>query len=167
MIYHSSMSLTKHKALEAQRERIKQLKLRNEILATKKEETLWKWFSYYVRLKDCVDGGFGECISCGKYIYFKDGDAGHYIPQKNHYSVLYDEMNVHLQCVSCNQHGSGEVAKYRIRIIEKYGLEAVEDLERRSKIITKRMPLWEVQEKSAKYRQLAKDEAFRNGVEIK
>lgn len=156
--------LSKHEKLK--RERIKELQLRNEIVASRREKTLWKWFSLYIRLRDCESNGFAKCITSGKYIYFREMDAGHYIPQKNNYGVMYDERNVHAQSKNDNCYGHGEVEKYRVALVDKYGLDEVEDLEEKSKKISKRMPLWEVEAKSAEYRIKAKELAFLQGVEI-
>jgi len=136
-------------------------------MACKREKTLWKWFSLYIRLRDCVDYGFANCITCGKAYGYKEMDAGHYIPQKNNYNTVYEETNVHAQCKSCNDYGHGEVAKYKEAIIEKYGIEELARLEDLAKMPAKKMLLCDVEAKSAYYRQKAKDEAYRNGIEIK
>lgn len=148
------------------RERAKNLKIRNEIMASRREKTLWKWFSLYIRLRDSIDNGFARCITCGKPHYYREMDAGHYIPQKNNYGTLYNEKNVHAQCKNCNQYGHGEVEKYHDAIVEKYGAYEVEELHKLAKQPSNRMLLAEVEAKSAYYRQKAKDEAYLQGVEL-
>ena len=136
----------------------------NEAKADKREATLWKWFSLFVRLRDCVEGthGFARCISCGKAQHYKDMDAGHYISRRWK-PTKYDERNVHAQCVHCNRDLSGNVEEYSIKL----GVELSEELKAKSKEPAKKMVLWEVESKISEYRQKAKDEAYRVGVEIK
>jgi hypothetical protein len=35
--------------------RVKQRNMINDISSTKREKTLWKWFSYYIRLRDAPE----------------------------------------------------------------------------------------------------------------
>ena len=85
-------------------------------------------FQKLVRLKARDKHGICECITCGKRQPWQEMDSGHYIPRTNKATAL-DERNVSVQCVFCNRHGSGELAKYREALIAKYGIEAVEELE--------------------------------------
>lgn len=92
-------------------------------------------FSLYVRRRDC-GGGQGRCITCGKAITWDKCDAGHYIPRA-HLSTRWNEINVHAQCVACNRLHDGMEDKYREALIQRYGLSAVETLERRKHDIVK------------------------------
>ena len=69
------------------------------------------------------------CISCGR---FHDGayDAGHYRSRGAAPALRYNLDNIHRQCVPCNQHKSGNAIEYRIRLIQKIGVERVEWLEK-------------------------------------
>lgn len=102
-----------------------------------------KYFSKYVRLRDCESNGLefiGTCITCtktGPVAYFSDGklkftkgwDAGHFI-SRGHKVVRYDEMNVNLQCaMRCNKMRSGEYEKYRFALRTKYGDSTPGELE--------------------------------------
>ena len=84
-------------------------------------------FSEYVRLRDADKNGFGQCITCGKIVFWKDADAGHAI-NRAHMSTRYNEMNVHLQCRHCNRFREGEVVEYSMALIKKYGKDAVDRL---------------------------------------
>ena len=139
-------------------------KIKKEVMAEMKEPTLWKWFSLFVRLRDCVEGsqGFARCISCGKPQYFKSMDAGHYISRRFK-PTKYDERNVHAQCVSCNQHKSGNVDEYAKAI----GVEVAQELYDKSREPAKKLKLWEVVAMTKEYRLKAKNEAYRVGVEIR
>lgn len=68
------------------------------------------------------------CISCGR---FHDGsyDAGHYRSRGAAPALRFNLDNIHRQCVPCNQHKSGNAIEYRMRLIQKIGIERVEWLE--------------------------------------
>lgn len=89
-----------------------------------------KWFSLYIRLRDCAPykGKAGRCISCGRLISFEDGDCGHYI-NRQHMALRYSELNCHFQCRSCNRFDEGNIQGYRKGLIQKIGLQKVELLE--------------------------------------
>lgn len=78
----------------------------------------------FIRLRDADL----PCISCGR---FHQGahDAGHYLSVGARPELRFDELNIHKQCVPCNQHKSGNVVLYRINLLEKIGDEAVAYLE--------------------------------------
>lgn len=80
-------------------------------------------FNKFIRLRDREDG----CISCDT----KEGQmhAGHYLPKGSNGNLRWDESNCHKQCATCNNHLSGNLIQYRVRLIKKIGLELVELLE--------------------------------------
>ena len=69
------------------------------------------------------------CISCGRYHVGKY-DAGHYRSVGACPELRFCELNVHKQCVPCNQHKSGNVIEYRINLVNKIGADKVTWLER-------------------------------------
>lgn len=91
----------------------------------------WKIFSQYIRQRDR-----GVCFTCGlRYWNEELGEvdwhrthAGHFI----HNKLDFDEMNIHCQCVQCNKWKHGNLGIYALKMAGLYGLEAVEELERRS-----------------------------------
>lgn len=85
-------------------------------------------FSRYIRRRDCSNG-IGRCISCGALVTYESCDAGHYVGRA-HTATRWNETNVHAQCLSCNRQKYGNLKAYRRRLVELYGLEAVENLER-------------------------------------
>ncbi len=135
----------------------------SEARSNKREDTLWKWFSLFVRLRECPDNsqGFARCFTCGRVHHYKEMDAGHYMSRR-HKATKYDENNVRGQCVHCNRDLSGNIGEYERAL----GSELAESLRLKSKEKSKKMPLWEVESKIAEYRQKAKDEAYRVGVEL-
>ncbi|MGD1502665.1 recombination protein NinG [Vibrio harveyi] len=66
------------------------------------------------------------CISCGRYLPLT---CGHFRSVGACPELRFDEENAYGQCVECNGNKSGNVAEYRIQLIEKIGLERVERLE--------------------------------------
>lgn len=86
---------------------------------------LWSLFSKYVRDRD------GErCVSCNTFVA---NQAGHFIGRRKA-SVLFDPKNVHSQCAVCNLQLQGNAAGYALAIIDRYGVEELRRLERRSRV---------------------------------
>lgn len=90
----------------------------------------FKWLSFYVRLEETNDEGWGEDYTTGEAVHFNDADAGHFIPRENH-ATAFTRMNVHLQSRENNRYKYGDIEKYRNAMIYHYGEEAVEKLERK------------------------------------
>lgn len=90
---------------------------------TNYKDKLWKLFSRYIRMRDK-----GVCFTCGDTRHWKQQQAGHFI----HNVLDIDEMNINCQCVRCNKFLHGNGVEYALRLIKKYGLDAVEDLKRRA-----------------------------------
>ena len=80
-------------------------------------------FNKYIRLRDKGN----VCISCQKTP--KKENAGHFWNANNHWSVRFDERNVHLQCEHCNTYLSGNLIEYRKQLINKIGIEQLTLLE--------------------------------------
>ena len=81
-------------------------------------------FNKYIRLRDQDDG----CISCGS----KSANAyhaGHYRSIGSAGHLRFNEQNCHRQCAACNTHLSGNLIRYRLGLIRKIGIFAVEALE--------------------------------------
>ena len=81
-------------------------------------------FNAMIRIRD----EFEPCISCGRSTGAKR-NAGHYLSVGSHPELRFHEDNCHSQCEHCNSWKSGNAVAYRIRLIEKIGLERVEWLE--------------------------------------
>jgi hypothetical protein len=86
--------------------------------------TAWKWFSLYIRLRDCLSTtGSAEwciCPTCGQRVAYEDIDAGHALGHRQG-SVLFDESITYGQCRACNQAGDGEKQAFKAFLIRKYG----------------------------------------------
>jgi hypothetical protein len=81
-------------------------------------------FNRWIRLRDADL----PCISCGRNTGAKM-NCGHYLAIGSHPEHRFSETNCNKQCEKCNSWLSGNQAAYRINLIEKIGLEAVEELE--------------------------------------
>lgn len=85
-------------------------------------------FSVYIRLRDANENGYCKCITCGIMIDWRIIHNGHYIPRK-HIATRYDIRNCHSQCAFCNIYLDGDLQKYKLAIIQKYGIKVLEELE--------------------------------------
>lgn len=89
-------------------------------------------FNRYIRIRD--EGK--ECVSCGSPLIGKGNyltgsaiDASHYRSRGAASHLKFNVFNVHSACTRCNRQLSGNAVEYRIRLIERIGLERVERLE--------------------------------------
>ena len=101
-------------------------------IRTKAIETIQK----LVRLKAADDNGYCTCVTCGKMDKYTSMDAGHYIPKghSSYWSLV--EENIHPQCKGCNGFGMkyGTAAnQYTLYMIDTYGRDFVEDMEKKKK----------------------------------
>jgi hypothetical protein len=77
-------------------------------------------FNKFIRLRDAGN----VCISCQKKPLKEN--AGHFYNANNHWSVRFDERNVHLQCEHCNTYLSGNLIYYRENLLKKIGISEFE-----------------------------------------
>jgi hypothetical protein len=88
-------------------------------------------FNAYIRARDKDK----PCICCGRMASDKDlltgsrWDAGHYRSTGSASHLRFHEDNCHRQLVFCNRHGAGRAVDYRLGLIARIGLLAVEALE--------------------------------------
>lgn len=83
-----------------------------------------KWFSMYIRLRDSNDQGYVRCCTCGKMMFWKEADCGHYLSRR-HSTMRFEDTNCAPQCVECNRMKHGEPKKFRDYLISKYGRDQV------------------------------------------
>lgn len=98
--------------------------------------TAQKVFNTYIRMRDGK-----KCISCGYEGEGRQFHAGHYMSQGGNSALRFNKLNCHSQCVQCNTYKSGNLANYRIALIDKIGLDKVEYLE-----TTKNIKHWTIDE---------------------
>lgn len=68
------------------------------------------------------------CISCGRH-HTGQYHAGHYLSRGAAPHHALNPINVWKQCAPCNTYLHGNQAAYRMRLVARIGLEAVEALE--------------------------------------
>lgn len=88
-----------------------------------------KEFNIFIRLRDQLAGH--PCISSGRPLNWTGNavDAGHYRSRGSAPHLRFDERNCHAQSKQENRYASGNVVDYRLGLIARIGLEAVEALE--------------------------------------
>ena len=88
-------------------------------------------FNAFIRYRDLSAGH--NCIDCGKpFEPQKPGgsvDAGHFLSRGSHPNLAFNENNVFAQRKNCNRPGGTTAAAFRLGVIGRIGLEAVEALE--------------------------------------
>lgn len=91
-------------------------------------------FNAFVRARDKAAGY--RCICCNQPLDWgavgvrgHSVDAGHYRSTGSAPHLRFVESNCHAQKVVCNRHGAGRAVDYRIGLIQRIGLAAVEQLE--------------------------------------
>ena len=118
---------TKKKQDKKLKEINKDVRQRKEALKTNSDwlRDTQKVVNKYIRERDKKEL---NCISCGKFI---NGvrHASHYMSSGGHSSVRFNTDNIWVSCYKCNVMLSGNLLQYRIRLIEKIGLERVEYVE--------------------------------------
>ena len=112
------------KQRKADRERKERLKTRRDW-----EREAQTAFNAFIRARDADK----PCICCGLPLSAGDVggryDCGHYRSIGSAPHLRYDERNAHAQRKQCNRWGAGRAVDYRLGLIERIGLEAVEALE--------------------------------------
>lgn len=129
-IYHATAHGREKSSKEREKRERKELKKRKEALKTKSDYTkeAQAAVNRYIRLRDINKG----CISCGANLKVEYGgsfDAGHYRSRGAAKHLSFNLLNIHAQCHRCNRYLSGNVTDYRVRLIARIGLEAVERIE--------------------------------------
>lgn len=109
----------------------KAIRIRKEKLKTRRDyikETQIA-FNAYIRERDRDKA----CICCGRPLQRGmvggDFDCGHYRSVGSAPHLRFHENNAHGQLKQCNRWGAGRAVDYRIGLIKRIGLEAVEALE--------------------------------------
>lgn len=112
-------------------------------------------FNAYIRTRDATR----PCICCGKPLGEGDVggkyDCGHYRSIGSAPHLRFDERNAHAQRKQCNRYGAGRAVDYRIGLIIRIGIEAVEALE--ADQTTKKWSIDDLKAIKAHYKQKTKE----------
>ena len=108
----------------AKRETKERLKTRGDHIKDSQQA-----FNEFIRLRDQIAGH--TCISSGRPLDWSGNavDAGHYRSRGSAPHLRFDERNCHAQSKQDNRFLSGNIADYRIRLIERIGQDEVDSLE--------------------------------------
>lgn len=149
------LSLAKAKREKQER---KEVKARKEKLKTRSDwiKDAQTAFNRYVRLRDngrfCIDG-------CGAFLGLGGVgggfDCGHYRSTGSAPNLRFDERNAHGQSKHCNRYLAGRAVDYRLGLINRIGLPAVEALEADN--TPRKFSIDELKAIIALYRQKAKE----------
>lgn len=146
------------------RQKREDLKERREKLKSKGDHLreAQQAFNAYIRERDRLEGHC--CISSGRPLDWNGNavDAGHYRSVGSAPHLRFNEMNCNAQSKHDNRYLSGNVAEYRLGLIARYGLEAVESLERDQSV--RRYTIEDLQAIKAKYRAKIKELRAAKGV---
>ncbi|MDY0650411.1 recombination protein NinG, partial [Pasteurella multocida] len=111
-----------------EKKRIEETKERMKTTTTLLSETQ-SAVNKYIRLRDRNK----SCISCGKSLVAEQlgggFDAGHYRSRGSAPHLRFYTLNIHGQCKKCNHHLGGNYHQFRIGLIERLGIEKVEQIE--------------------------------------
>jgi hypothetical protein len=92
-------------------------------------------FNAFIRHRDRDQ----PCICCGQPLGADavggGYDCGHYRSTGSASHLRFDERNAHAQRKHCNRYGAGRAVDYRIGLIARIGLAAVEALESDNEVI--------------------------------
>lgn len=110
-------------------------------------------FRLYIRLRDCDEYGYGNCITCGVKKHYTGANAGHFRHRVN--STYFLEDNCHFQCINCNFGGLGEGYTYGKVIDQRYGDGRADELKRLS-FLEKRFTREEVTSMVEKWKEFIK-----------
>ena len=121
----------KHEADKADRKR-QQAKRESFKTKAQWDKEAQSAFNRYIRIRD--EGK--PCVSCGNPLIGKSNyltgsaiDASHYRSRGAASHLKFNVFNVHSACTRCNRQLSGNAVEYRIRLIERIGLDRVERIE--------------------------------------
>ncbi|WP_368607474.1 recombination protein NinG [Pseudomonas fulva] len=145
----AAKAITKQKRQDLQ-ERREKLKTKGEHLREAQQA-----FNAYIRERDRLAGY--ACISSGKPLDWNGNavDAGHYRSTGAAPHLRFYENNCHAQSKHDNRYLSGNVAEYRLGLIQRIGLAAVEALE--ADQAPRRYTIEDLQAIKALYRQKLRD----------
>lgn len=145
----AAKAITKQKRQDLQ-ERREKLKTKGEHLREAQAA-----FNAYIRERDRLAGY--ACISSGRPLDWNGNavDAGHYRSTGAAPHLRFDENNCHAQSKHDNRYLSGNVTEYRLGLIQRIGLAAVEALE--ADQAPRRYTIEDLQAIKALYRQKLRD----------
>lgn len=108
-------------------------------------------FSKYIRRKDAIDD-VAKCVTCGVERHWKELQCGHF-QSRSHYTTRWDELNVGVQCISCNIFKNGQQYLFSRYLDKHYGEGTSNELFLKSQTLGK-FTTNEIEEMIKKYKYL-------------
>lgn len=108
-------------------------------------------FSQYIRLRDDGNG----CITCGDVKHWKELQNCHFFT-RGRFATRWDEMNCHSGCVKCNVFLKGNYINYTRYMIDRFGRQAVDELEIKS-LSTVKIPTHAIEQMIEEYKLRVKE----------
>ena len=130
---------------------------------SKLKKELDKWFSLYIRLRDCNDYGMVQCFTSGRVYHYKKMHAGHFMSRR-HMATRYCEINVQPQSPADNLFGQGEQYRFGLHLDSKYGEGTAEEMQFKSRSIFK-MSRVDYEEKISYYKKIVNKLKKEKGLE--
>ena len=130
---------------------------------SKLKKELDKWFSLYIRLRDCNEEGLVQCFTSGRVYHYKNMHAGHFMSRK-HLATRWCESNVQPQSPADNLFGQGEQYKFGLNLDAKYGEGTAEELQFKSRQ-TLKMTRVDYEDKIGYYKSLVEKLKKEKGIE--
>jgi len=121
-------------------------------------------FSLYIRLRDATEEGIVQCFTCSRIGHYKSGMQNGHFQSRRHHSTRWNETNCQVQCVKCNMYEQGEQFRFGLALDSKYGEGTAEELEFKSKTITKFIRI-DYEEKISYYKSLVDKLKKDKGIE--
>ena len=116
------LAQTKRKQAERKAYRVAKEKIKTRSDYMREAQTALNAWIRLVRDKD------EPCISCGRH-HSGQYHAGHYRSRGAMPMLALEPRNIHKQCSICNNHKSGNLTEYRIRLLAKVGQAELDWLE--------------------------------------
>jgi hypothetical protein len=107
-------------------------------------------YSQYIRLSEP-----NVCVTCGEQKHWKELQNGHFY-SRGRYATRWEDLNCHPQCARCNVFLKGNYINYTRYMIDRFGREAVDQLEVKSKSTIK-ISTPELEEKIEYYKKKVKE----------
>lgn len=127
----AKQSIQKAQAAREKKAR-KDLAARKEAIKTRSEHMAEAQTAFNAYRREwCRLNGYTTCPDCGEPLDWNSNkvDAGHYRSVGSAPHMRFTENNVWAQRKQCNRYGAGRAVDYRIGLIARIGIEAVEALE--------------------------------------
>jgi 5-methylcytosine-specific restriction endonuclease McrA len=91
------------------------------------ENKLDRVFSTYIRKRDADEGGTVSCVTCGRLMFWKEADCGHFV-KRQHRATRWLPTNCAPQCQRCNHWMGGRQDDFARYVIQRYGAETFDEL---------------------------------------